>query len=78
MGFRERITDKFKAKRQKKELLAEILHAAGDGRLKDEEVQSLQTQFKELGLSRRDLGSVRVQALQRRSGSGESRWRSLG
>ncbi|HRE13437.1 MAG TPA: hypothetical protein PLD37_04495 [Usitatibacteraceae bacterium] len=68
MGIFDGISKKIAAMRQrstdKKEFFSSILRAAEDGKLTEEEIEQLQSQFKALGLTRNDVKGVRVQAYQ--------------
>jgi hypothetical protein len=66
MGFFGGISKKIAAMRQrskdKKEFLAEIINAAEDAKLTDDEIKEIQSRYKELGLTQDDLKGVRAQA----------------
>ncbi len=66
MGFLSAIAGKISAMRQhakgKKEFLDSLLRAAADGKLTDDEMKALHSQYKQLDLTQDDIRTVRVQA----------------
>jgi hypothetical protein len=66
MGFFSEISDKIAEIRQhskdKKEFFANLIRAAEDGKLTDDEIKEIQVRYKELELTQDDLKGIRVRA----------------
>lgn len=66
MGFFSGISDKITIVRQrskdKQEFFADLIKAAQDGKLADDEIKEIQARYKELDLTQEDLKSIRAQA----------------
>ncbi len=61
-GISKKIAEMWQRSKDKKEFFEDILRAAEDGVLTDEEIAQIQARYKELGLTQDNLKGIRVQA----------------